>query len=246
MTDTYAAGPAGEPHGHDARSEAHPVEPEEFDHELNIRWILWTTVGLVAMTLLAIVATWGGLKGMDAFERHHAEAPPAMMAADRQTAPPGPQLQASPSADMSAMRVDDARLMDHAAWVDRAQGTVRLPIALAIDILAERGLPKVTTPPLSAMMAHGSYADDGRPPADQPSPGTLLPPPGMGIGSIGPPSAGAGQQFGAAMPGPPVPMAGGAGAPAAAAQPPRAGKAAAPGAAKMAPIVAPPPPGGRP
>jgi hypothetical protein len=79
---------------------------------------------------------------------------------------------------------------------------VRVPIDVAIDVLAARGLPKVTTPPLAEMAAHGSTADDGRPPTDQPSPGTLLPPPGLGIGSLGPPSAGAGQQPAPAMPEP--------------------------------------------
>jgi hypothetical protein len=237
MTETHAAAHPDDPHGH-GHDAAHPVEPEEFDHELNIRWILWTTLGLVVMTLLAIVVTWGGLKGMDAFERHHAEAAPPM-AADRPDVAPGPQLQSSPAADMAIMRTDDARLMDHAAWVDRAQGTVRLPISVAIDVIAERGLPHVTTTPLAEMTAHGSYADDGRPPTDQPSPGTLLPPPGMGISNIGPPSAGAGQQFGAAMPGPPVAMPGKAGAP------PAAG-AAKPAVPTVRPIIAPPPPGGRP
>jgi hypothetical protein len=239
MTETHAAAHSDLPRGTAGHGAANPVEPHEFDHELNIRWIVWTTLGLIVMTLLAVVVTWGGLKGLNAFEEHNALAAPPM-AANRPDVAPGPQLQASPSADMGLMRADDARLMDHAAWVDRAQGTVRLPIDVAIDVIAERGLPHVTTPPLAEMTAHGSYADDGRPPADQPSPGTLLPPPGMGISSIGPPSAGAGQQFGAAMPGPPIGMPGKSGAPPAAAKP------AAPAAPTVHPIIAPPPPGGRP
>ena len=52
---------------------------------------------------------------------------------------------------------------------DRAQGTVRLPIDVAIDVIAERGLPHVTTLPPAEMTAHGLYADDGRPPTDQPT-----------------------------------------------------------------------------
>jgi hypothetical protein len=242
MTETHAAAHPDDPRDPQGHRAAHPVEPHEFDQELNIRWIIWTTLGLIVMTVLAIVVTWGGLKGFDAFDRHFAEAAPPM-AASRAAAAPGPQLQASPSADMAVMRTDDAKVMDHAAWVDRAQGTVRLPIDVAIDVIAERGLPHVTTPPLSDMTAHGSYADDGRPPTDQPSPGTLLPPPGMGISSIGPPSAGAGQQFGAAMPGPPVAMGGKPGAPPA--QPP-ASRTAKPAVPAVQPIIAPPPPGGRP
>jgi hypothetical protein len=245
MTETHAAAHPDDPHGPQGHEPAHPVEPHEFDHELNIRWILWTTLGLIAMTLVAVLVTWGGLRGLNAFERHNAATAPPM-AANRPDTAPGPLLQASPPGDMDVMRKDDARLMDHAAWVDRAQGTVRLPIDVAIDVIVERGLPHVTTPTLADMTAHGSYADDGRPPTDQPSPGTLLPPPGMGISSIGPPSAGAGQQFGAAMPGPAVAMPGKAGAPQA--QPPatRAAKPAVPNGPSVRPIIAPPPPGGRP
>src|SRR5258708_33313735 len=103
----------------------------------------------------------------------------------RQTARPGPLLQAAPAEDMTAMRAENDRLLQHAGWVDRAQGTVRVPIDVAIDVLAARGLPKVTTPPLAEMAAHGSTADDGRPPADHPSPRTLPPLPRLGEVTLG-------------------------------------------------------------
>jgi hypothetical protein len=215
MTDSHPGEfhPADHAHEHEARpapAGPHPGDSEEFDSELNVRAILWTTAGVVAICIVSVIAMWGMFVGFDAFDRRHAasqRAAPAAMPESvsqsmRQTAPPGPLLQAAPAEDMTAMRAENDRLLQHAGWVDRAHGTVRVPIDVAIDVLAARGLPKVTTPPLAEMAAHGSTADDGRPPTDQPSPGTLLPPPGLGIGSLGPPSAGAGQQPAPAMPEP--------------------------------------------
>ncbi|MBV8202695.1 MAG: hypothetical protein JOZ15_18925 [Acidobacteria bacterium] len=210
----------------------HPAASEEFDAEINVRAILWTTVGLLAVCLVAVVAMWGMFVGFDAFDRRHAAPPPMAGAAEmRQPGAPEPRLQESPTEDMTAMSAADEQRLRHAGWLDQAQGSVRVPIDVAIDVLAARGLPKVSTPPLSEMAAHGSLADDGRPPTDQPSPGTLLPPPGVGMGSIGPPSAGAGQQPFPAMPEPAKPAAPGAKQP----QP-----------APRLPNLPPPPPGGMP
>jgi len=220
----------------------HAPESAEFDRELNIPLILWTTAGVIAITLLSCLAMWGMFKGFVAFDSRHAEAPPPMTSA-APPVPPEPSLQAAPSADMQTMHAEEDRLLQHAGWVDRAQGTVRLPIDVAIDVIAERGLPRVSTPPLAEMTAHGSLADDGRPPADQPSPGTLLPPPGSGMGAIGPPSAGAGQQIGAAQPEPPGQP---AGTPPAARPAPPAARPARPPQVPRTPVVPPPPPGGRP
>jgi hypothetical protein len=242
MTDPHAGAtfqrPGNPPVGQAADS-------SEFDRELNIPLILWTTVGVIVITVLSAAAMWGMLKGFVAFDSRHAEAPPPMSKVGGAAAPE-PSLQAAPTADMQTLHRDEDRLLEHAGWVDRAQGTVRLPIDVAIDVLAARGLPRVATPSLADMAAHGSYANDGRPPADQPSPGTLLPPPGSGISNIGPPSAGAGQQFGAAQPGPPVPMGGAAGTRTAAPAPPPAARQ--PGAERppRTPVLPPPPPGGRP
>ncbi|HVR10665.1 MAG TPA: hypothetical protein VMW75_21645 [Thermoanaerobaculia bacterium] len=227
--------PGDHAHEHEPHPPApgpHPADSEEFDAEINIRAILWTAVGVVATCVVSVVAMWGMFVGFDAFDRRHAAPPPPMAKAMGQPEAPEPRLQAAPTEDMIKMHEADELGLRHAAWIDQAQGTVRVPIDVAIDVLAARGLPKVTTPPLAEMAAHGSTAEEGRPPTDQPSPGTLLPPPGQGMGNIGPPSAGAGQLPAPAMPEP------------AAGQP--AAKAPAVQPAPHLPNVPPPPPGGMP
>jgi hypothetical protein len=229
---------AHEDEPHTPAAGPHPSDSEEFDAEINIRAILWTTAGVVAICIVSAIAMWGMFVGFDAFDRRHAAAPPAagMPEMRQPEQAPEPRLQASPTEDMTAMSAEDELRLRHAGWVDQAQGTVRVPIDVAIDVLAARGLPRVVTPPLAAMAAHGSMADDGRPPTDQPSPGTLLPPPGVGMGSLGPPSAGAGQQPFPAMPEPAGPQ------PAA----PGAKQPGPPPAPRLPNLPPPPPPGGMP
>jgi hypothetical protein len=60
--------------------------------------------------------------------------------------PPEPRLQVSPTADLLALRrSEDARLSSY-GWGDRTAGIVRIPIARAIELSAERGLPGWTKP----------------------------------------------------------------------------------------------------
>ncbi len=61
--------------------------------------------------------------------------------------PPAPRLQTAPLKDLQELRARDAAALQHYAWVDREAGVVRIPIARAIEILAERGLPARTTVP---------------------------------------------------------------------------------------------------
>lgn len=65
---------------------------------------------------------------------------PAPSAAVR-SGPPEPRLQVGGSRPLEAMRrAEEARLAGY-GWVDRQAGTVHIPIARAMDLLLERGLP---------------------------------------------------------------------------------------------------------
>ncbi len=56
--------------------------------------------------------------------------------------PPGPRLQTHAPQDLAAYERAEGETLDTYGWVDRANGRVRLPIARAMQLLAERGLPK--------------------------------------------------------------------------------------------------------
>jgi hypothetical protein len=58
--------------------------------------------------------------------------------------PPEPRLQTRPREDLRRMRADETRLLDSYGWVDAARGVVHIPIARAMALTVERGLPART------------------------------------------------------------------------------------------------------
>ena len=135
MTDGHPGEfhPADHAHEHEARpapAGPHPHDSEEFDSEINIRAILWTTAGLLAVCAVSVIAMWGMFVGFDAFDRRHAAQeqaapgamPESMRRSMRQAAPPGPLLQAAPTEDMTAMRAENDRVCRHAGWVTARRG----------------------------------------------------------------------------------------------------------------------------
>ncbi len=52
-----------------------------------------------------------------------------------------PRLQAAPRADLRALREREDAVLAGYGWEDRASGTVRVPIAIAMERLLQRGLP---------------------------------------------------------------------------------------------------------
>ena len=60
--------------------------------------------------------------------------------------PPLPRLQTTPAVDLRTYHEGEAQVLGSYAWVDKQQGVVRIPIARAIDLVAERGLPASAAP----------------------------------------------------------------------------------------------------
>ena len=58
--------------------------------------------------------------------------------------PPAPRLETSEVQDLQAIRAAEEQLLTTYGWVDQQKGVVRIPIARAIDLLAQRGLPSRT------------------------------------------------------------------------------------------------------
>ncbi len=47
---------------------------------------------------------------------------------------------------MNKVRAEERALVENYAWVDQKAGIARIPVGRALEILAERGLPKVAAP----------------------------------------------------------------------------------------------------
>lgn len=64
--------------------------------------------------------------------------------------PSGPRLQAKPANEAYDFRRQETAAQDGYSWVDKGAGTVRIPIAEAMRLTLERGLPSRPAPAATA------------------------------------------------------------------------------------------------
>lgn len=75
------------------------------------------------------------------------------MGKDYLTMPPEPRLQGvpghaeDPQSDLREKVHEDTQANEQAGWVDQTNGIAQIPVADAMKIIAEKGLPAVSTPP---------------------------------------------------------------------------------------------------
>lgn len=117
----------------------HP-KAEAFDREINVKAIFKTIGGLVAVAVVVHLLMWWLIKGFNRFDDTRAAAPQPLPEANVQPAPPEPRLQTSPEEDLRTMRAQEDNLLGQPGWVDQRQGTVRVPIETAMEVIAARGL----------------------------------------------------------------------------------------------------------
>jgi hypothetical protein len=126
-------------HGQD---EIGPANQELVHHEatdVNIRAIFTFALGLFIVAVVVHFAVWGMFRYFDAREAATPREYP--LAAGAAPLPPEPRLQVAPRTDMSQMlRSEDERLTSY-GWENREAGAVRIPIAEAMRLTLERGLP---------------------------------------------------------------------------------------------------------
>ncbi len=75
----------------------------------------------------------------------NADNPSALMMNQR-TKPPEPRLQSEPKMELKDLRADEDAILSSYGWLDPNKGTVRIPIDLAIDMVAKKGLPSKPSP----------------------------------------------------------------------------------------------------
>ncbi len=76
---------------------------------------------------------------------------------------PTPQLQPDDgNQDLADMHAREDLLLDHFTWVNREQGSVRIPIGTAMEIVAQRGLPVLGGAPANAAPQQNLMTADAR------------------------------------------------------------------------------------
>jgi hypothetical protein len=100
---------------------------------------------VVAITLVAVAATYGVFRVLARYETRNDPARPPLAHSDPNRRPPAPQLQTTPAHDYEQQRDRERRLL-HGYGVDPERRTVHIPIEVAIQKYLASPLP---SPPVS-------------------------------------------------------------------------------------------------
>lgn len=115
------------------------AEHEHTDIEPSIAWkfAIWLAVAMGISAAIVYGTFWFFGRQEESASRA-AQAFP--LAAGRVTAPPLPHLQTQPFKDIYTLRQGEQEKLSKYEWVDKATGTVRMPIEDTLRIMTERGL----------------------------------------------------------------------------------------------------------
>ena len=125
------------PHGqHDPATGDHQEDAIDFGA------VLKAGAGLAAVTIGSYVLIWGVflVLARQTEAVSGARAYPLAIGQENRL-PPEPRLQTDPKQDLRDLRRADADVLNGYHWVDKNAGVVRIPIAAAMKLTIERGLP---------------------------------------------------------------------------------------------------------
>jgi hypothetical protein len=141
MTDVDHTG-----HQHDYNVPSHAEsasEQVEFDREIQYHQLVAMGIGLLVVALLSGVLVFYMLRGLIRWRDQQDGPPPVVTSAPTEMT--APKLLARPPLELQTLRDAENEQLDSYGWVDQKQGVARIPVARAIDIAAEKGLPNVSS-----------------------------------------------------------------------------------------------------
>jgi hypothetical protein len=155
------------PHTRDDATTAHGTGETHhtFDREINLKAIGKWMAGLLVVTVLVQILAWWFVEGIERFDKKQDPELTPIQKQIGQKEPPEPRLQvgqnfyktnktlnegedpgrAIPSGprsdleDMQLLREQEDEALDNPSWIDRGQGRVRVPIDVAMEVIASRG-----------------------------------------------------------------------------------------------------------
>ena len=140
----------------------HEPEPDNSSHvshersDVDVFQIAVYGVGLVVSCLISVVIVWGVFAFLAKREdKVNPASMPAMMQ-NRQMMPPEPRLSGVHEGtsklpepahiELEQLRDSETMLLNSYGWMDQAKGTAHIPIATAIDMMAQKGLLSKPSP----------------------------------------------------------------------------------------------------
>jgi hypothetical protein len=103
-------------------------------HDVNVRTIVWSGVALGGAVVLAVL-------GVFMLLRVWAMPPQGERLQGASVAAPGARLQSAPQPELAQERAAKQDRLDSIGWVDEANGIAHIPIADAMDLLAQSAAP---------------------------------------------------------------------------------------------------------
>jgi hypothetical protein len=121
------------------KSHGAPAASSSYEtRDANVRGVIGFLVGLSLMLVFTALVCWGMFKYFSASQVSRAPASPF---SETRQLPTGPQLQVNPRQDWLRFRAEQEHALESYSWESREDGTVRVPIERAIEMLLKQGLP---------------------------------------------------------------------------------------------------------
>ena len=106
------------------------------EREVSVRTIVLSLAALLFGTFLVCLLVIGIFRYFHSANRVEESAKE-----NQQQIPPEPRVEEKPYEQLVTVRAREDHVLTSYAWVDKKEGTVRIPIDRAIDQLAKKGLP---------------------------------------------------------------------------------------------------------
>jgi hypothetical protein len=127
--------------------------------DVNTRTILI----FVAVLFAVLVVTFVSMRGLFGYFSATQNLGPGASPFDNSRAlPPTPRLQVDPAVDLEQVRGAQEEMLNSYGWVDKANGTVHVPIDRAMDMLMERKLPVRQNAPAPTQSAESAKKEAGK------------------------------------------------------------------------------------
>jgi hypothetical protein len=120
------------------------VHHEESD--VDIGAIFKVGTGLIILAAAIHVVVWLVFVYFNGREATNLRTRYPLAAGQELRLPPAPRLQVTPRQDLQDLRAREDQTLNSYQWVDRGAGIVRIPIAEAMKLTVERGLPVRQSP----------------------------------------------------------------------------------------------------
>ncbi len=132
------------------------TEPHAGGHEpdeVAVKPLAGFLVSMVALLILAGVLMFGVFRLLARDAKSVDRPLPGSVARSLARLPPYPRLESGPLAPRARLNAEESARLSSFGWVDKASGTVHIPIDLAIEIVARQGISETPSAPAAGAAA---------------------------------------------------------------------------------------------